>query len=121
MTDIKFLDTDELQQAYDHSWYTIAGCGGDLDAWVKGVEHLLAKEGIGKPTAWYQTNGAAVNLFAAKRAPLSGVDEKDQFKGDLILLLFPLDGLSTKLPLFKMQMQDRWFDDVIDNMVRRWA
>jgi hypothetical protein len=42
------------------------------------------------------------------------------FASDLTFMFFPLDGLNVgKLAMFKMQMQARWFDDVIDNMRRR--
>lgn len=105
---------DDLQEAYDNSWYFIAGAGGDLTEWVQGYEDLLEKADIGKPTAWYQTSGAAINLLAGE-----GVAERDQFQLDLTCLLFPWDGMDMgKLALFKIQMQDRWFDDVIQNMRR---
>ena len=35
-------------------------------------------------------------------------------------MAFPLDGLDVnKLAMFKLQMRDRWFDDIVDNNARR--
>lgn len=109
------IPTALLDEAMTGSWYTIAGCGGDLNAWTAGYEELMAKEGIGKPIAWYWTTGAAINEFAGS------VKNPDQrFGPDLTVLLFPLDGLNVgKLAMFKLAMQDRWFDDIVENM-RGW-
>ena len=40
-----------LQEAYNGSYYTILGAGGDLQEWVDGYNQMLAEEGIGKPKA----------------------------------------------------------------------
>lgn len=115
--DIQFADTDTLEVAVQGSWYFIAGAGGDLDEWVTGYEKLLAEQEIGKPTQWWKTNGSTVNLFATRRK--GTIVRDDCFKGDLVCLLFPLDGLHVgRLAMFKLQAQDRWFDDVIGNMRR---
>lgn len=111
----KTRTSSDLAAAYEGSYYTIAGAGGDLMEWVNGYEQLLTEQGIGKPTRWISATGAQVNLFALSKGGV--VHEKDLFKEDLTFLLFPLDGLHPgMLPLFKLGMQDRWFDDVIDNM-----
>lgn len=105
------LKKADLTTAYEGSWYMIAGCGGPLQEWVGGYEDLLKEEKIGKPVAWYQTTGADVNAFAG--------DNDNPFSDDTACLLFPLEGLHVgKLAMFKLRMQDRWFDDVIDNMRR---
>jgi len=110
--EIPFLDADALQQAYDGSWYTIIGAGGDLAEWVSGYEEWLAAEELGTPVQWYLTNGGAINAYA--RVSLAS---HQAFASDLTVLLFPLDGLAMdRLPLFKILHMDRWFDDVIDNM-----
>lgn len=101
----------DLQKAYDGSYYTILGAGGSLDDWINGYEELMEKAGIGKPTKWIQTTGGAINSYSKPRRGLA------RFHPDLVVLMFPLDGLNTgKLAMFKMQMQDRWFDDIADNM-----
>jgi hypothetical protein len=95
--------------AYDGSWYFVAGCGGDLNEWVDGYTKMLEEQGMGKPIGWYQMTGAEVNAFAG--------ENDNPFPDDLTCLLFPLDDLHVgKLAMFKIRMQDRWFDDVIDNM-----
>lgn len=110
MTTRTTVETADLQAAYNGSWYFIAGCGGALSEWVEGVEGALAELEIGRPVAWYQTTGEAVNAYA-------GAGNTDPFPGDLTCLLYPLDGLDVgKLAMFKLRMGDRWFDDVIDNM-----
>lgn len=108
---ITTLEAEDLERAYDGSFYTISGAGGDLDEWVEGYEKMLAElADIDKPTEWFQTTGAAVNEFA-------GENNTNPFLDDCVLLLFPLDGLNIgALAMFKLAAGDRWFDDVIDNM-----
>jgi hypothetical protein len=99
----------DLQKAYDGSFYFIAGCGGDLDEWVTGYEKFLDERDCGKPTAWLQTTGKEVNEFAG--------ENDNPYQAGLICLMFPLDGMEVgPLAMVKILMQDRWFDDVIDNM-----
>lgn len=115
--DIEFLEPDDLKQAMDGSWYFIAGAGEPLEEWVTGYEEWLKDNGCGKPMKWFRTNGAAVNTFADSRAHY--IRPQDRFKSDMTCLLFPLDGLDIgRLAIFKIGMQDRWFDDVIQNMRR---
>lgn len=105
----------DLQQAYDGSYYFIAGAGGDLQEWVNGYNEMLKEREIGEPVEWFQTTGAAVNHFAEHGG--YWVSDQDHFPDDLPCLLFPLVGLEVgRLSMFKLLAQDRWFDDVIDNM-----
>lgn len=116
MTTIETLDARDLARADDGSFYTIAGVGGDPQEWVDGYIGLMAERGIAAPAAWFTTTGAAVNRYAERKKG-GFVVERDLFADDLTFLLFPLDGLDpSKLPLFKLQMQDRWFDDIVANM-----
>jgi len=108
----KIETLDNLQAAFDGSFYTICGADNPIE-WVDGYEGLLAEREIGKPIRWYQTTGAAVNAYAATVAP---VKAEDAFPADLTVLLFPLTGLESNVALFKVQMQDRWFDDIVQNM-----
>jgi len=110
---------EKLREAYKGSYYCIAGAGGDLTEWTQGYNAKLEEEGIGTPVEWFATTGSAVNLFAARQKDAQ-IIERDQFPLDLTILLFPLDGLNVgRLAYFKLAMEDRWFDDVIDNMRRR--
>lgn len=118
-TDIRFADVADLKAAYEGSYYFIAGTGGDLQEWVSGYEGLMKEQEIGTPTQWFQTNGATVNGFAVQHHTSLIVND-DCFPGDLVCMLFPLDGLNTgRLAMFRLTMQDRWFDDVIQNMRRK--
>jgi hypothetical protein len=115
-TTIRFADVADLKKAYEGSYYFIAGTGGDLAGWTSGYEELMGQQEIGKPTQWLQTNGATVNGFASQHHH-GLITDRDQFPGDLSCLLFPLNELHVgRLAMFKLQMQDRWFDDVIQNM-----
>lgn len=106
----------QLEMAYDGSFYFIAGCGEPISEWIEGYEKLLDEAGIGKPVRWYQTTGAAVNRYAGDIPR----PDTDYFQEDVTCLLFPLNGLHTgKLAIFKLRMEDRWFDDVIQNMRRQ--
>ena len=110
------IPTADLRLAYEGSYYTILGCGEPLDEWVAGYTDMM-RDRVGVPIGWVQTTGAAINQFART----SGVDIRpdDRFAAELIVLMFPLDGLDRGvLPIFKLTMEDRWFDDVVDNMRR---
>jgi hypothetical protein len=110
----------DLSVAMDGSYYFIAGAGGDLNEWVEGYAKMMHEweaGDIGEPCEWFQTTGAAVNHFAEHGG--HDVADRDHFPDDITCLLFPLDGLNMSLlPIFKIAMEDRWFDDVIQNMRR---
>ena len=109
------MTLDDLNKAYEGSYYFIAGAGGDLDQWLDGYHDLLAEKEIGKPARWFKTTGAAVNMHAMTKK--GQITESDCFPLDCTILMFPLDGLAMdRLPIFKIAMQDRWYDDVIQNM-----
>lgn len=110
MAKAKALKKADLTVAEEGSWYTIIGAGGDPQEWVDGVEELLAEAGIGKPVAWFEATGEEVNAHIRPSRP------DDTFDPGLLFLFFPLDGLDVgKLAMFKLRMQDRWFDDVVQN------
>jgi hypothetical protein len=103
--------------AYEGWYYTISGCGGDLQEWVQGCNAALQEAGIGTPTRWLRLTGAEVNAYAGTIGAV-----RDPFKDDLTLLVFPLEGLDEgRLAMFKLQHGDRWFPDVVDNMVEQQA
>lgn len=99
--------------AYEGSYYTITGCGGELQDWIDGYEKLLAEKKIGKPLAWYDFTGADMNAEY-------GLTGRNAYQDDLRVLCFPLDGLDIgRLAIFKLIAADRWFDDIVDNNLRR--
>lgn len=112
------MEKADLGKAYEGSWYTILGAGGDLMEWVEGYEEELAGRGIGKPVGWYRTTGAEINEYA-QTGQVKGVPPGDLFPADLTVLMFPVDGLNVgKLAIFRIDWGDRWFHDVVDNMRR---
>lgn len=101
---------DMLEQG---SWYTITGCGGDLDEWKKGYTNLMVKEGIGAPQEWLDFTGEEMNMHYN----LTG---DNAYPPELHFLAFPLDDLNVgKLCMFKLRMDDRWFDDIVANNAGR--
>ena len=102
-----------LEKAYKGSYYTIAGCGGDLEEWKKGYQELLDKEEIGTIKEWITFKGKDMN----ETYNLTG---RNAYPEDITFLAFSLDSLNVgKLAIFKLKMQDRWFDDIVDNNRRR--
>lgn len=120
MTPTKYTSLDSIKSAADKSFYTIAGCGGDINEWVHGYERLLNEKGIGKPSEWVTFNGALVNQLASDNGTYE-IAANDKFDPSLTFLAFPFDGLNVgKLAIFKIEMSDRWLDDIISNMRRNY-
>lgn len=107
------LGIDTIQQAYDDWYYTILGAGGDLNEWIEGYQKLCNTKNIGTIKQWYVTKGSVLN----QKWNLEG---NDRFKDDLTILMFDYEGMNIgKLAIFKLNMGDRWFTDIIDNAVSR--
>lgn len=103
----------KLQKAYDGSYYTISGAGGDLQEWKCGYAKMLEEQGIGKITEWIDFTGSDMN----SEYNLTG---SNRYPNNFQFLAFPLDNLDIgKLAMFKLRMGDRWFDDIVDNNARR--
>lgn len=103
----------DFDKMYSGSWYTITGVGGDETEWKDGYQKLLDEQGIGTIKEWVEFTGAEMNT----RYGLTG---DNAYPDDLHFLAFPLDGMDVpKLAIFKMRMQDRWFDDIVDNNTER--
>lgn len=114
-SDIPLLTVADLDQAYRGSWYFIAGCGEPLSEWTEGYEKFLQEFGVGKPASWHRVLGETINRYAESTGYI--ILDQDYFKPDLTCLMFPLDGLNPgRLSIFKIRANDRWFDDVIQNM-----
>lgn len=120
MNPTKYTSLDNIKNATENSFYTIAGCGGDINEWVNGYQKLLEEKGIGTPSEWVTFNGALVNQYASDNGTYA-IAENDKFDPALTFLAFPLDGLNAgKLAIFKIEMSDRWLDDIISNMRRNY-
>ena len=105
------MGPSDLDSAKEGSYYTITGAGGTLAEWTDDYDKMLSEKGIGIPKKWFTFKGKDVN----EKYNLQG---DNKFKEDLTFLAFPLTDLDVgKLAMFKLQMQDRWFDDIIANSV----
>jgi len=105
------LEAEDLTRAEEGSFYTICGAGGELSGWVEGIQGLLDEQEIGTVREWFTCFGGDVNRFVGAT--------RDPFPADLVVLMFSLDGLDVgKLAMFKLRLQDRWFDDIVQNMRR---
>lgn len=99
----------DFNKLYKGSYYTITGAGGDLNTWMEGYQDLLDEEKIGKIKEWITFSGKEMNNFYNLKG-------NNAYPSNLTFLAFPLDGLNIgKLAIFKIKMQDRWFDDIVDN------
>ena len=112
-TNLTVVDNlDIFDEMYNGSYYTILGCGESLDEWIENYEKWLKQGEIGIPKNWYKFTGKQMN-------DKYGLYGNVAYPKDLICLSFPLDGLNTgKLAIFKIEYQDRWFDDIVDNNKR---
>ncbi|WP_300924534.1 hypothetical protein [uncultured Clostridium sp.] len=103
------IDDSILDKAYNGSYYTIIGAGGDINEWKEGYQKLLDEHNIGTIKEWITFKGSDMN----NKYGLTG---DNAYPNDLTFLAFCLDGLDiNKLAIFKIKMQDRWFDDIVDN------
>jgi len=110
---ITIANENELKNLANTSAYTITGAGGELKVWVEGYEYLLQKEGIGKPKQWYTFKGQLMNDTYF----LTG---NNRYPKDITFLCFSIEELNTgKLAIFKIKMQDRWLDDIVNNNLLR--
>ena len=107
------IKNEVLRKAYNGSYYTIVGVGGDLNEWKNGYSSWLEREGIGHISEWIDFVGKDMN-------DEFNFIKSNRYPDSLHFLAFPLDGLDVgKLAMFKMRMGDRWFDDIVDNDLRR--
>ena len=107
------ITNDTFLKAYHGSYYTITGCGGDLQEWIDGYNDLLAKNDIGFPKEWISFTGKEYN-------EMFGLTGQNRYDDDLTFLAFPIDDMRIQtLAIFKIKMGDRWFDDIVDNDLRR--
>ena len=103
------IRNEKLRRAFDGSYYTISGAGGDLNDWKEGYASIMRERGIGAISEWIAFTGKEMN----EEFGLTGTNA---YPDNLHFLAFPLDGLNIgKLAIFKLSMGDRWFDDIVIN------
>lgn len=99
----------DFEKFYKGNYYTIVGCGGDLNEWRKGYQKLLDDNNIGTIREWYSFTGKEINDYYR-------FEGKNRFADDLSFLAFPIVGLNVgKLAILKVRMSDHWFNDLVDN------
>lgn len=105
---------DEIfNEAYEGSYYTVLGAAGEISEWIDGMTEMLQDKEIGTPVKFIIFTGKDMNA----RYDLT---DSNAYPDDLHCLAFSLDGLEiNKLAVFKLQMGDRWFDDIVNNNERR--
>ncbi len=73
---MKQITTDDLRQMEEQEGLIIQGCGGDLQAWVDGINELLTEEGVLQngsrleDVSTFQHNGLTNLLFSFEGAEL---------------------------------------------------
>ena len=82
--DDSYMHNEMLEKAYNGSYYTIEGAGGNLDDWKAGYNELLAKEEIGHVDTWITFKGSDLNTWAK-------LTNDNAYPEDLTFLAFPLD------------------------------
>lgn len=104
------MDKKELfEKAYKGSYYTILGVDNEKE-YKEGYQKLLNELNIGKVKEWYSFTGKEFNEYY-------NVTGLSAFRPGLHILCFPVEGLNiNKLAIFKLKMQDKWFDDIVDNL-----
>lgn len=101
----------QFKELYDNSAYTCTGCA-DPEEFAKGYTKYLKELGIGNVSTFYTFTGKQMN----ENYKLKGTT---RYPDDLKFLAFKIDGLDCgKLAIFKLRMEDRWFDDIVDNNKR---
>lgn len=101
-----------IRDAYNGSFYTIAVREGDsVEDTVNDYIERLTAEGFPIPSLWITTTSAEINEFANTFGEV--VDPLPDWE---TFVLFPLDGMDSRLAYFKIANGNRWFDDIIDNL-----
>lgn len=101
---------DLFKKAFRGSYYTIVGCGGNLQEWKDGYADILRREEVGTIKEWIQFTGKDLN-------DTFGLTGSNAYPSDLNILAFDLTDITNvgKLAMLKLQLQDRWFDDMVTN------
>ena len=98
-----------FEKAYKGSYYTIIGVA-DENEYKEGYQKIFDEQKIGKIKEWYSFTGKEFNDYYE---PVG----TGRFRDGVHFLAFPLDGLNVnKLAILKLQLGDRWFDDIVDNL-----
>jgi len=111
---IDVIDAKTLNELYKGSAFTFEGIRMNSTQEADEMfDFLDEKVGIIDRTI-YRITGKFMNTMYN----LSG---RNRYPDDLTIVSIPLDSFKNqnKLPMFKIQMGARWFDDIVDNNARR--
>lgn len=104
---------EHLKSALKSSWYMIIGVDVPLE-WAEGYDGLLEEAGAGT-ASWHVFTGDQINRFIQRKRNRV-LSPEGHLPADTLVLMSPLDGFNpVKIPIFKVRMQDRWFDDFVSN------
>lgn len=98
-----------FEKATAGSYYTILGVSDETE-YKEGYQKMFDELGIGKIKEWYSFTGKDFNLYYQPKGTTA-------FRPGLHCLCFPLEGLNvSKLALLRLQLEDKWFDDIVGNL-----
>ena len=101
-----------FEKAYKGSYYTIIGVADEKE-YKEGYQKIFDEQKIGKIKKWYSFTGKEFNDYYE---PVG----TDRFRDGVHFLAFPLESLNVnKLAILKLQLGDRWFDDIVNNLKSR--
>ena len=101
---------DDLVNLEKGSAFTFEGLTSDDKNLNDLVDFFNEKTNIKIPMKIYHTTGEKVNTFY-------GLTGRNAYPNDLDIVLLPLDNWNElgDLPMIKIQIGARWFDDIVDN------
>ena len=107
--------TDEdLNKLYDGSALTFEGLASDEDSLKAMIDFFKENTKITIPAKVYHLTGAKMNS-------MYGLTGSNAYPDDLNIISLPLDNWKEmgNLPIIKLRIGARWFDDIVDNNRRR--
>ena len=100
----------DINKIYNESMSTIIGAGGNILTWVSDLNDWLNYFNLGRINRVYVFKGKDVNS-------IYNLEGDDRFSDGLTFIAWPNDGITDmeKYVIERLNMQIRWFDDIIDN------
>lgn len=105
---------EDLDKLYDNSAFTFEGFRVDDENLTKLVNFLKKNTDVILPIKIYRISGEMMNSKY-------GLTEDNAYPNDLNIVSLPLTNWKKlgNLPSYKIQMDARWFDDIVDNNAYR--
>lgn len=113
MSRTKAKAIDRFPEMKENPWYTISGCGGDIEDWKSGYQKFLDEEGAGTIKEWVKFYGKDLNAYC-------GLTGDTAYPALYKYLAFPTEGLDlAALNVIKKGRGDKWFSEVLEAAARR--